>query len=170
MSIFYPSQYVDSVLSINFELLKKQGITLLLFDVDNTLETYITKEPGEKTKSMFEKLKELDFRIVLVSNGREQRVKSYAAQLGVKYIYKAAKPIPTAMKNAMVMFKAKPSQTAMIGDQIFTDVLGGNLAGAYSILTEPISRVDDEWITRIKRGVEKLVVKSYLKKEGKKNE
>ena len=169
MSIFYPNQYVDSVCSIDYESLKKQGKQLLLFDVDNTLETYITKDPGEKTKTLFEQLKVLDFQIVLVSNGREARVKNYAAQLGVLYIYKAAKPIPTAMKNAMAMAHVQPENTVMIGDQIFTDVLGGNLAGAYSILTEPISRVDDEWITRIKRGLEKLVVQSYLKKEGKKN-
>lgn len=58
-------------------------------------------------------------------------------------------------------------QTALIGDQIFTDVLGANWAGIHAVLTRPISVVDDEWITRIKRGLEKRVIAGYLKKKGK---
>lgn len=56
---------------------------------------------------------------------------------------------------------------ALIGDQIFTDVLGANWAGVHAILTKPLSTVDDEWITRIKRGLERKVIARYLRKEGK---
>ena len=144
MKIFYPEQYADSASQVDYEALRREGVRLLLFDVDNTLETYNTALPSRETRGWIRQLKKQGFQVMLVSNGKEKRVER---------LDKAG---------------CRPMQAALIGDQIFTDVLGANWAGVHAVLTKPLSTVDDEWITRIKRGLEKKVVARYLKKEGRK--
>ena len=112
-------------------------------------------------------LKKQGFQIVLVSNGAEKRVERFAASLGVSYVYRALKPLPVGIRKALDTAGCRPMNAALIGDQIFTDVLGANWAGVHAILTKPLSTVDDEWITRIKRGLERKVIARYLRKEGK---
>lgn len=167
MNIFYPEQYAPSVRETDYGALWDQGVRLLLFDVDNTLATYNTALPDARIRDLFRQLKERGFQSMLVSNGREHRVERFAAALEVPYIYRAMKPLPFCLRRAMKKANYCERQSALIGDQIFTDVLAANWAGIHAVLTQPISTVDDEWITRIKRGLEKKVIAGYLKKKGK---
>lgn len=168
MKIFYPEQYADSASQVDYEALRREGVRLLLFDVDNTLETYNTALPSRETRGWIRQLKKQGFQVMLVSNGKEKRVERFAGALGVSYIYRALKPLPMGIRRALDKAGCRPMQAALVGDQIFTDVLGANWAGVHAVLTKPLSTVDDEWITRIKRGLEKKVVARYLKKEGRK--
>lgn len=158
MALLFPDQYVQSVYEIDFDQLKDANIDTLLFDVDNTLEVYTTPFPGEKVQALFEELKDKGFSVRLVSNGKEPKVRLYASMLKIGYYFRAGKPSPKYFKLAMKELHTEPARTAVIGDQIFTDVLGGNLSGCYSILTEPISRSIDETITAVKRPLEKVVM------------
>lgn len=167
MNILYPEQYAASVRETDYGALWNQGVRFLLFDVDNTLATYNTALPDAAIKALFHQLKEKGFQTMLLSNGKEHRVERFAAALEAPYIYRAMKPLPGGIRRAMKKEGYQKEQTALIGDQIFTDVLGANWAGIHAVLTRPISVVDDEWITRIKRGLEKRVIAGYLKKKGK---
>ena len=159
MKILYPEQYAESASQVDYEALRQKGVRLLLFDVDNTLETYNTTLPGRETRQWVRQLKKQGFQIMLVSNGAEKRVERFAASLGVSYVYRALKPLPIGIRRALEKAGCRPMNAALIGDQIFTDV--------HAILTKPLSTVDDEWITRIKRGLERKVIARYLRKEGK---
>lgn len=167
MKILYPEQYAESAAQVDYEALRQKDVRLLMFDVDNTLETYNTTLPSRETRQWVRQLKKQGFQIVLVSNGAEKRVERFAASLGVSYVYRALKPLPVGIRKALDTAGCRPMNAALIGDQIFTDVLGANWAGVHAILTKPLSTVDDEWITRIKRGLERKVIARYLRKEGK---
>ncbi|MBQ4383619.1 MAG: YqeG family HAD IIIA-type phosphatase [Firmicutes bacterium] len=167
MRFFYPDHYAESVHRIPYRKLWDKGYRLLLFDVDNTLETYITKEPGAEVRRLIAELKEIGFTVILLSNGKEERVKTFSAPIGVSYYYRAGKPMPKGVRLAMRDTGFSEKETIVIGDQIFTDVCCAHAAGARAILTRPISYEIDEWITRPKRPLERLVLRGYFKKRQK---
>lgn len=159
---FYPAQYVNSVYDIDYDKLKEEGIKGLIFDIDNTLVPYFVKTGDKKLSDLFEKLKAMGFGISLVSNGKKDRVIKFNENLKLFAIHRANKPSTINLKKAMRIMKTDNKSTAMIGDQVFTDVWAANRAGMLSILVMPISE-KDEFITLIKRGIEKKVINGYLK-------
>ncbi len=163
MSILKPNEFAPSAYDIDYDRLYDQGIRLLLFDIDNTLELYTAANPGEKLQQLAKKLKEKGFRIALLSNGKEPRVARFGAVLQASYQYKAGKPLPKGVRKAIAEAGVTPKETAVIGDQLFTDCMAGNLAGTYTIYTEPLSREVDEAITRPKRPLESLFLKMWRK-------
>ena len=129
----------------------------MILDVDNTLVPWGETEMAPATRSWLEGLRASGFRICLVSNNRRREVESLAEELGFPVILGAAKPMRRAFVRAMGLLGTGPSETAVIGDQIFTDILGGNLAGAYTVLVNPLSR-REFFTTRVSRQVERLVL------------
>lgn len=93
MSFLYPGEYIDSTYSIDFDKLYKEGYRGIIFDIDNTLVTH-GSPADERAIALFKHLKELGFSCLVLSNNKEPRVKSFAKQVGIKYIYKAGKPKP----------------------------------------------------------------------------
>ncbi|OOB78465.1 MAG: hypothetical protein BEN18_07265 [Epulopiscium sp. Nuni2H_MBin001] len=158
----YPQQYVTSIYDVDYEQLKQQGIKGLIFDIDNTLVPYHVKEPTQEIVDLIINLKDKGFRITLVSNNTRIRVLRFNQQLKLNAIYNAYKPRRLNLHQAIERMKLKASQVAIIGDQIFTDILGGNRAGIHTILVQPVSE-KDEPITKIKRGVEKKIIEQYVK-------
>ncbi len=158
----YPKQYVSSIYDVDYEQLKKQGIRGLIFDIDNTLVPYHVKEPTQEILDLVSKLKGKGFRITLVSNNTKIRVLRFNQQLKLNAIYNAYKPRRLNIHQAVERMKLNTSQVAIIGDQIFTDILGGNRAGIHTILVKPVSE-RDEPITKMKRGVERKIIDSYVK-------
>lgn len=105
----------------------------------------------------------------MLSNNKEPRVKNFAKQLGIKYIYKAGKPKPSGYRTAMEMLGTDTKNTLFVGDQIFTDIIGANLTGIRSILVAPIDPHEEIQIV-LKRFIEKPVIacyKRHLKKVNK---
>ena len=94
MSFLYPGEYIDSTYSIDFDKLYKEGYRGIIFDIDNTLVTH-GSPADERAIALFKHLKELGFSCLVLSNNKEPRVKSFAKQVGIKYIYKAGKPKPS---------------------------------------------------------------------------
>ena len=158
----YPKFYLKSIFEIDSEALKNQGIKGLIFDIDNTLVPYDEAYPASEIIAFFEKLKKEGFQICLASNNTEDRVVKFNENLKVFAIHKSGKPRRRGLYKAMELMNLRKEEVAMVGDQIFTDVLAGNRAGVLSILVVPVSE-KDEWITKIKRGIEKRVVKHYEK-------
>jgi HAD superfamily phosphatase (TIGR01668 family) len=103
------------------------------------------------------RVQELGFRVCVISNGRPERVRRVGEALGLPAIAKAGKPSRSPFRNALTMMNATKERTAVVGDQVFTDVLGGRRMGLYTILVQPMAR--REFIgTRCVRQVEKLIL------------
>lgn len=159
---FYPKEYLDSAYQIDFEKYYNAGYRGVIFDIDNTLACH-GAPADEKAVALFEHLKELGFSSVLLSNNKEPRVKMFFD--GVKashYIYKAGKPGTKNYVKAMELMGCDTSNTLFVGDQIFTDVYGANLAGIHSILVKPIHPKEEIQIV-LKRYLEKIVLYFYKK-------
>ena len=156
MAILFPGEYLDSTYSIDFDKLYKDGYRGIIFDVDNTLVPH-GAPADERAIALFAHLKELGFSCMLLSNNKELRVKKFNDAVHVNYIYKAQKPLPQNYKRAMHKMGTTKENTIFIGDQIFTDVLGGNLAGIRTILVKPIHPKEEIQII-LKRIPEKVVL------------
>ncbi len=165
LEFLYPKEYQDSVHHIAYERLKKMGINNLIFDIDNTLAPFDVVEATAEIIALLDELKGKGFKICLLSNNGEQRVVRFNKILKLYAVHKAGKPGSRGIKKALALLEAKKDSTALIGDQIFTDVWCGNRQGLYTILVKPIS-VRDEFSVKLKRGIESVVVQSYVKKHG----
>lgn len=157
----YPNDYVPSVYAIDFEKLARQGYRGVIFDVDNTLVPH-GAPADERAKKLFAELCAQGYRIILLSNNREPRVKKFCQDvMGADYIYKAAKPKPENYRKAMEMMGTDSANTIFVGDQIFTDVWGANLAGIRSVLVRPILPWKEEIQIICKRFLEAVVLLGY---------
>lgn len=164
---FYPGEYVDSTYSIDFDRLYQEGYRGIIFDIDNTLVPH-GAPADERACALFAHLKKLGFSCMLLSNNKEPRVKMFNDAVCVSYIHKAGKPKPSGYKRAMEAMGTDVSNTLFVGDQIFTDVYGANLAGIRTILVKPIHPKEEIQIV-LKRYLEKIVLHFYLRKQKKKD-
>lgn len=165
---FYPGEYIDSTYHIDFDRLYKEGYRGIIFDIDNTLVPH-GAPADERACALFEHLKELGFSCMLLSNNKEPRVKMFNDAVQVSYIYKAGKPKTANYRKAMQKMGTDTGNTIFVGDQIFTDVYGANLAGIRTILVKPIHPKEEIQIV-LKRYLEKIVLffyARYKKKEEK---
>ncbi|WP_350345108.1 YqeG family HAD IIIA-type phosphatase [Proteinivorax tanatarense] len=158
-----PNLYLDSIYELDLEKLKKNDIDTIITDLDNTLVGWNEPSPNSKLMNWFENLTKQGFKVVIVSNNSENRVASFAKEVGLPFISKANKPRRSPFSRAIELTGSKKTSTAVIGDQIFTDVLGGNRSGLFTILVIPIN--EKEFIgTKIVRQGEKMVLRSLSKK------
>ena len=162
MSKLYPNEYFKSVKNINLELLQKNNIKGLILDVDNTLINLDKKMP-EGISSWAKDLKANGIKICILSNSNKiEKVGAVAKILEVPYIFFGKKPFKSGFLRAKEILKLEAKNIAVVGDQIFTDILGANRCGMFSILVKPIEE-KDYLITRIKRPLENWIIKRYRK-------
>lgn len=159
-SFFYPGEYLDSTYCIDFNKLYQDGYRGVIFDIDNTLVPH-GAPADERAIALFKHLKELGFSCMLLSNNKEPRVKSFNDAVGVNYTYKAGKPKPSGYRKAMERMGTNQDNTIFVGDQIFTDVMGANLAGIRTILVKPIHPKEEIQIV-LKRFLEKPIIGCFL--------
>ena len=163
MKLLTPDLHAESILHIDLDKLKKKNIKGLIIDIDNTLVAWDIKSANDITKKWLLKLKEKGFKVCLVSNNTEDRVVKFNEELKLLAIHNAVKPRRKSFRKAMEMMGTNISNTAIIGDQIFTDVLGGNRIGIYTILVTPIESKEFWWTTFVRK-IERHVLKFILKK------
>ena len=165
--ILYPKIYLKNVKEITIELLNKNNIKGLLLDVDNTLIDF-NLEILDGVKEWCDDLKQNEIKICILSNTNKiEKVKKVATKLDIPYISFAKKPFKKGFKKAVELLNLSPENIAVAGDQIMTDILGGNRMKMYTILTKPLDK-KDILITRVKRPLENIIIKMYLKKEERK--
>ena len=161
----YPTTEIASAFSIPYESYYAMGKRGIIYDIDNTLVMH--GAPADKRSiELFEKLRFIGFKTVLLSNNKEPRVKSFADDVGSLYVYRAGKPSVKGYEKAMKMMGTTPGTTLFVGDQIFTDVWGANRAGIDTILTTPIDPREEIQII-LKRRLEWFVLRSYHRKQKK---
>ncbi|NLX76686.1 MAG: YqeG family HAD IIIA-type phosphatase [Clostridiaceae bacterium] len=154
-----PDLYIKSVFSLDINWLKERGIKGVLLDIDNTLITHKQKIPDEKVIGLINQFKENGIKVAIVSNARKKRVSVFNEKLGLYARYRAFKPSNRGFLRAMADLNLVPEETAVIGDQLFTDVRGGNRLGLTTILVEPLDE-NEPINVRVKRILEKLFLKS----------
>lgn len=134
-----PKITVPDIFAVTPERLRAWGITLLCLDLDNTLSPYSEDLPPEEVLDWMEELKAAGVALYMISNSRKnRRVDDYANACGIPFIKCAGKPSPKALIAAMEQMGKIPAETALIGDQIFTDGIAANRAGVLSIVMEPV--------------------------------
>jgi len=157
LSKLCPKLYVDSLHDIQLSHLKDIGIKGIVFDIDNTVTMWGSNEISPITLKWLEDAKASGFSVCLLSNNRRTRIEDISRMLDIPSA-KGFKPFSAAFRSALAVLGTSPEETAIIGDQIFTDILGGNRAGLYTVLVQPVST--KEFVTtRLLRGLERIVLK-----------
>lgn len=165
--IIYPKMYLENVTYVTEEMLIKNNIKGIILDVDNTL-IYYNRQLLENIDIWCENLKEKGIKFCIVSNSnKKEKVKMVAEKLQVPYISFGMKPLKIGLNKARKILELENKNIAVIGDQIFTDVFGANRNKMFSILVKPLE-TKDIFITRIKRPLEKAIIRKYLKQKGEK--
>ena len=159
LQTFYPSTECNSTYDIDFQRMYDLGYRGIIFDIDNTLVPH-GAPADEKAIALFEKLREIGFQTLLLSNNKEPRVKSFCEQVGSDYIFKAGKPKKTGYEKAMERMGTTKETTFFVGDQLFTDVWGAKRTGLYSVLVKPIHPKEEIQIV-LKRYLERIVLSFY---------
>lgn len=153
-----PQAFVSSVYDIDPQDLRGRGIKGIIIDLDNTIIPWKSRQFPEQAISWIKSMQAAGLAVCVVSNAKSQRVRELIGPLTIPAISKATKPRRKAFRKALQLMSTKATEIAMIGDQLFTDILGGNRMGMYTILVSPLSK--KEFLgTRLVRQVEKVFLK-----------
>jgi len=158
LKCFSPNFYVNSIYEIDLNSLKALGIKLLILDLDNTLVECNKCYVAPKLVPWLNKIYNLGFKLIIVSNNTKERVATFAKKLGLPFVHTALKPLSFGFKKAMATAKVSKKETAVIGDQLLTDVFGGNMLGLYTILVKPLSLKGESFFTSINRKIERVLL------------
>jgi len=158
---YYPCLYAEGIEYIDMKLLAEKGIKGLILDIDNTLVPNHVKDADERAVNWVEKAKKEGFKLCIVSNASKKRVVRFNEKLKIYAIHRALKPAKRALLKAAKLMEIQPSEAAMIGDQIFTDVRGGNKLGMFTVLVKTIDE-KEQFFVRLKRMPEKFILSKYM--------
>lgn len=159
----YPSEYLEKVEQITIELLEKNKIKALILDVDNTLIDY-NRNLSKNVVEWAKKIKEQGIKLYILSNtNHKEKVEEVSKALEIPYRNLAKKPFKAGFLKVQEELKEKPENIGVVGDQIFTDVIGGNRCKMFTILVEPIDK-KDILITAWKRPLEEMIKNRYKRK------
>ncbi|MBO5836803.1 MAG: YqeG family HAD IIIA-type phosphatase [Oscillospiraceae bacterium] len=136
--VLLPDMIVDNVTQITPALLEQHNISLLMLDFDNTIVPYTTDIPTEAFCRWLQTMAESQIQLCVVSNSRKPRVQVFCKKYGIDCITHARKPFCKGIKQCLQRYGVQPGEAALVGDQIYTDTLGGNSAGVQTILVRAI--------------------------------
>lgn len=155
LKLLRPDKIVDSICDIKLDILKEQGIKAIIADLDNTLLPWSSSRVQDEQVQWVSSVRSLGLKIAIVSNNTFARVEDIAAQLGVVALSRAFKPRRSAFRSVAFRFGLQPAEIAVVGDQLFTDILGGNRSGMYTILVNPMCKKEIIG-TKVLRVLEKI--------------
>ena len=165
MALFYPDRLVPRITDIDPDALVQAGVRGLLLDVDNTLTTHDNPALAPSVRAWLERTAALGIRAVIVSNNRTERARPFAEAIGLPFIAKARKPLRSGFRRAAALLGLQPEQCLVIGDQVFTDVLGARLSGIACIQVLPIEAEKGQHFIAFKRMLEKPIVQRFMRKQ-----
>jgi len=153
-----PDAMPESLFDIDFDKLTDLGIKGIIFDLDNTIIPWDSSEMCPDICAWLTEVLGKGFKVSIVSNNWHSRVRKIANRLDVPFVARAYKPAKFGFRSALATMELGPEETAVVGDQLFTDVLGGNRLGLFTIWVKPLTR--NEFVgTKIKRYMESWVVR-----------
>ena len=163
MKLLVPKMYQESIYTIDYDKLKKNNIKCLLFDLDNTCVGYHEKFPTKELEELFNKLTKMGFKVIIFTNATQKRVVPFV-KLHVICHASSKKPFKKNFKKIMKQYRLAKEEICIIGDQLFTDILGGNKVGINTCLVNPLTK-EDLIFTKIFRMLENLVFKIMQSKD-----
>ena len=165
MSIFYPNRLVPRVTDIDPRQLAESGVRGLLLDADNTLTTHNSQQLDPAVRTWLDEVAACGIRAVIISNNNFERTKPFAQLTGLPFVSKAHKPLPSGFRRARRALGLTRQQCAVIGDQVFTDVLGARLSRLYCIQVLPIQEEKGHPFLAFKRIFEKRILRRYRRRK-----
>lgn len=163
-NIFLPDIMFSGIYDIDADFLKSRGIDTVILDIDNTLVTYGDPEPTEPVCRWIEGLRSAGLNIAVASNNKKERVELFCRKIDTFFTYDSGKPSGKCVRLCCEKFGTVPERCAVIGDQIFTDVLCARRAGAYAVLVTPL-KYKENLFFKFKRLMEKPFIQAYKRKE-----
>jgi len=164
MEKFFPDIYQKSIYTIDYKKLKKKGIKCLIYDLNNTLASYEEDYPSDELRELFFELeKDYNFKIIILSNSSKARVRPFKEKLNVDSSYSSKKPFKKKYKKIMTLYNLKDTEIACIGDELLTDIYGGNRMNFTTILVNGISE-EEPFHTRVIRTLENFIYRKFQKK------
>ncbi|MDT9724477.1 YqeG family HAD IIIA-type phosphatase [Xylanibacillus composti] len=165
MNKLVPKEMVESIYQIDLDRLWLQGKRGIITDLDNTLVGAEDPLATPELVAWLKSIRERGWKVAIVSNNNRTRVSAFAEPLNVPFLHSARKPSARAFVQAMQALQTDTAETVVVGDQMLTDVLGGNRLGMHTVLVKPVSLAGEGIFTRFNRRLEKIAV-SRLKKQG----
>lgn len=159
-NLFIPKEYYKKIEDINLE--KYMNFKAIIIDHDNTLVKRGEKNLDESVERWLEEAKK-SFKIGILSNNRKNKLHHLRDKFDIPIIENALKPLPISFRKMMKILDVKKDEVILIGDQIFTDILGGNLLNFYTILVEPKDKSKDFILTKFQRIFETILLKKIKK-------
>ncbi len=153
---FRPDHRAHTLPDVSLDGLERAGVRGIVVDLDNTVCAYSQPELAPGVAEWVREARERGFALVLVSNNFSERVASVGARLEIPVVPNALKPLPFAFIRALRLLRTPRRATVVIGDQLFTDVLGAKLVGLRTVLTEPLVEQDFP-LTRLLRFLERTI-------------
>ena len=155
-----PNIRKNRITDLSPQLLRRFGVKGLILDVDNTLSTHHGEQLIDGLEDWLDTMQKEGFKIIILSNSLEKRVRPFAEKIGLDYLAAGLKPLPFKYFAALKRLGLSRRAVATVGDQIFTDILGGNAVGLTTVLLTPILP-ERAWRFRLKRRLEKVVIRWY---------
>ena len=163
MKVFIPNRYYKSIYDIDYKKLRNEGIRALLFDSDNTLALISEGLPPKKVLDFIGKLSK-DFDIYIVSNNNRDRIEKFCKPFNAEFVSFALKPLSKGFRQIKRKRNYKKSEMCVIGDQLMTDIFGGNRYKCFTILVDPLGKKDLK-VTFVNRFIENRII-NHLSKKG----
>lgn len=162
--LLMPQFMLPDITALTDEFLQAQGIRGIIFDIDNTLVGFRTPTPTPEVLALFRRLSAQGIRFAIASNNSRHRVQTFAEGLGIPAYHRACKPLGFILNRVRRDFGLPASRMALVGDQIYTDMLGGNCAGMITILVDPIDNKETIFF-KLKRKLEMPVINRKRRKD-----
>lgn len=155
-----PDIKLHGITDITVEILNKFNIKALLLDVDNTMSTHHGQALTEGLLEWIDRMNKNGIKLMVLSNSKRKRIEPFAERISLPFISLGCKPLPTGYLRGVRALGEKRKNVAIVGDQIFTDILGGNIVGVKTVLLTPI-KLEDGLSFKIRRNLEKKIYKHY---------
>lgn len=150
--MYTPKCVVNKFNDLDFNKLYEDGYRIIISDLDNTLAPYTMKSPSKELKESIEKIKEIGFKIYLISNNKNTRISHFCHELGLNgYLANAKKPKTRKLNDFLNKEQIDKNLVIALGDQLVTDILGFNRINLYSVLVKTIDAKTQKWYTKINR-------------------
>lgn len=156
--LLFPDMIKKSIYDIDFSFFSERGINSIILDIDNTLVSHRTPVPDDAVLSLLNRLKNEGFKLAIISNGKPERIALFTKNFDIPVISGHLKPSKKGYIAALSEMNSKPCECAAIGDQLFTDILGANRMGIFSVYTTPIEKYENSFFY-IKRFFEGFILK-----------
>jgi HAD superfamily phosphatase (TIGR01668 family) len=158
LSLIAPDLQIDNVLELTVDRVRSLQLDGLLLDMDCTLKDYHDRHCSTAVLQWIHTLSSSGINLCILSNAKPEQLLPFVEGIGIPFVAKAFKPLPFGCHTGVRKLQLPPRRTAMVGDQLFSDVLAGRLAGLFTILVRPTS-LEEPWFTRIKRPMERRVLR-----------